>query len=236
MLLTLPHVLSAQQLAQVQSLLQEAEPRWRDGAESAGSQAKLVKRNAQLSHDDPAAQAIRHMVLDGLQQHPLFFSAVLPLRIFTPRINRYSGDSNAYGPHYDNAVRLLQQEGLGQGQQQAQYVRTDVSCTVFLNDMDDYEGGELCVHDTLGQQRVKLPAGHAVIYPGTRLHEVMPVTSGERLACFFWVESMVRSDEQRRQLYELDMAITALRQQGESAQTVQLTGVYHNLLRMWAST
>jgi PKHD-type hydroxylase len=235
MLLTLPHVLSAPQLAQVQSLLQEA--RWRDGAESAGSQAKWVKRNEQLGHDDPVAQAIRQMVLAGLQQHPLFFSAVLPLRTFTPRINRYSGSSNAYGPHFDNAVRLLQQSSQGQhSHPQDQYVRTDVSCTVFLNDPDDYDGGELCVHDTFGQHRVKLPAGHAVIYPGTSLHEVAPVTRGERLACFFWVESMVRSDEQRSQLYALDMAITALRQQGESEQTVQLTGVYHNLLRMWAST
>jgi len=225
MLLTLPHVLSTQQLAQIKNLMQEV--RWHDGAESAGSQAKQVKRNEQLGHDDPVAQAIRQMVLDGLQQHPLFFSAVLPLRIFTPRINRYSGTSNAYGLHFDNAIRLLQQ---------GQYVRTDVSCTVFLNDVDDYDGGELCVQDTFGQHRVKLPAGHAVIYPGTSLHEVTPVTRGERLACFFWIESMVRSDEQRRQLYELDMAITALRQQGESEQTVQLTGVYHNLLRMWAST
>jgi len=148
--------------------------------------------------------------------------------VFTPRINRYGGVTNHYGNHIDNAIRLLPS---------GQRVRTDVSCTVFLSDPGDYDGGELTVADTYGEQRVKLPAGHAVLYPGTSLHQVQPVTRGERLACFFWVESLVRSDEQRRLLYDMDLALLALRQQhGESPHTTALTGTYHNLLRMWADT
>ena len=230
MLLTLPDILSADDLAQAKALLASAP--WTDGRESAGPQARAVKNNHQLAHDSEAAQAIRHLVLNGLNRSALFFSAALPLRIFTPRVNRYAGASNHYGDHVDNAIRL---KNLGQGQ--TEYVRTDVSCTVFLNDPTHYDGGELTVSDTYGSRGVKLPAGHAVLYPGTSLHQVTPVTRGERLACFFWVQSMVRSDEQRRLLYELDMNLLALRQQhGETAETTALTGTYHNLLRMWAET
>jgi PKHD-type hydroxylase len=172
------------------------------------------------------------MVLNGLNRSPLFFSAALPLRIFTPRINRYGGEANTYGNHIDNAIRLKVSEA-----GQTEYVRTDVSCTVFLNEPDEYEGGELTVSDTYGTRGVKLPAGHAVLYPGTSLHQVTPVTRGHRVACFLWVQSMVRSDEQRRLLYELDMNILALRQQhGETPEATALTGTYHNLLRMWAQT
>ena len=147
--------------------------------------------------------------------------------MFTPRINRYQGEGH-YGMHYDNAI-LRRADG--------QQVRSDVSCTVFLNEPDEYEGGELVIHDTYGEQRVKLPAGSAVLYPGTSLHEVRPVTQGQRLACFFWIESMVRFDPQRALLHELDMAITSLREQhGETPETHTLTGTYHNLLRMWADT
>jgi PKHD-type hydroxylase len=171
------------------------------------------------------------MVLDGLNRSALFFSAALPLRIFTPRINRYGGEHNTYGNHIDNAVRL---KATAAG---TEYVRTDVSCTVFLNDPGEYDGGELTVSDTYGTRGVKLPAGHAVLYPGTSLHQVTPVKRGERLACFLWVQSMVRSDEQRRLLYELDMNLLALRQRhGETTETTGLTGTYHNLLRMWAET
>ena len=149
--------------------------------------------------------------------------------MFPPRLNRYGGDSNYYGNHIDGAVRYLPDSG--------QRVRTDVSCTVFLADPASYDGGELCIADTYGEQAIKLPAGHMVLYPGTSLHQVKPVTRGHRLACFFWIESMVRSDEQRRLLYELDMNLLALRQQhGDGAETTALTGVYHNLLRMWADT
>ena len=226
MLLSLPDILSLDDLRQAREALHNAP--WTDGGQSAGTQARAVKNNQQLPHDCEAAQTIRSLVLRGLDQNPRFFSAVLPLRVFTPRVNRYTGASNAYGNHIDNAVRV------GPA---GQRVRTDVSCTVFLNDPADYDGGELVVADTFGEHSVKLAAGQAVIYPGTSLHQVKPVTRGERLACFFWVQSMVRSDEQRRLLFELDMNLLALRQRhGETPETTALTGSYHNLLRLWADT
>jgi len=230
MLLSLPDILSPEDLNLARRLLADAP--WTDGRDSAGPQARTVKNNQQLPHDSEAAQAIRTMVLNGLNRSPLFFSAALPLRIFTPRVNRYGGEANTYGNHIDNAIRLKVNEA-----GHTEYVRTDVSCTVFLNEPDEYEGGELTVSDTYGTRGVKLPAGHAVLYPGTSLHQVTPVTRGHRVACFLWVQSMVRSDEQRRLLYELDMNILALRQQhGETNETTGLTGTYHNLLRMWAET
>ncbi|WP_332747224.1 Fe2+-dependent dioxygenase [Hydrogenophaga sp.] len=226
MLLTLPDILSPEDLRQARQALARAP--WVDGRESAGSQAREAKNNQQLPHDCEAAQAIRNLVLRGLDHNPRFFSAALPLKVFTPRINRYGGPANAYGNHIDNAVRVLPD---------GQRVRTDISCTVFLNDPADYDGGELVVADTYGEHRIKLPAGHAVIYPGTSLHQVRPVTRGERLACFFWVQSMVRSDEQRRLLFDLDMNLLALRQRhGETLETTALTGTYHNLLRQWSDT
>lgn len=225
MLLTLPDILSADDLAEIRALLADAP--WTDGRDSAGPQARTVKNNLQLPHDCAAAQRIRHLVLSSLDRSALFFSAALPLRVFTPRVNRYGGEANTYGNHVDNSIRIKADTG--------ERVRTDVSCTVFLNDPDSYDGGELTVADTFGTRGVKLPAGHAVLYPGTSLHQVTPVTRGQRVACFFWVQSMVRSDEQRRLLYELDMSLLALRQQhGETAETTALTGTYHNLLRMWA--
>lgn len=227
MLLHLPDILTADEVRQAQALLAEAP--WGDGRTGAGDQARQVKNNEQLDHDCAAAQAIRALVLRALDRSPLFFSAALPKRVFPPRLNRYGGDSNHYGNHIDGAVRYLPDSG--------QRVRTDVSCTIFLADPDSYDGGELCIADTYGEQAIKLPAGHMVLYPGTSLHQVKPVTRGYRLACFFWIESMVRSDEQRRLLYELDMNLLALRQQhGDGAETTALTGVYHNLLRMWADT
>ena len=230
MLITLPDILSPDDLAQAHHLLSEAN--WTDGRDSAGPQARTVKNNQQLAHGDPAAQAIRAMVLNGLNRSPMFFSAALPLRIFTPRINRYGGEANTYGYHIDNAIRLNATDSGA-----TEHVRTDVSCTVFLNDPDAYDGGELTVSDTYGTRGVKLPAGHAVLYPATSLHQVTPVTRGHRVACFLWAQSMVRSDEQRRLLYELDMNILALRQRhGETDETTGLTGAYHNLLRMWAET
>jgi len=230
MMLTIPDVLSTDDLRRAHSLLANtAQAPWADGRDSAGAQAALVKNNEQLPHDCEAAQEIRAMVLRGLDRSPSFFSAVLPKRVFTPRINRYGGTSNFYGNHVDGAVRFLPDTG--------QRVRTDVSCTVFLSKPGDYDGGELCVTDTHGEQLVKLPAGHLVLYPGTSVHQVRPVTRGHRMACFFWIESMVRSDEQRRLLYDLDMNLLALRQtHGETPETTALTGTYHNLLRMWADT
>jgi len=227
MLLTLPDILSPQELATARQWLADAP--WTDGRDSAGAQARQVKHNEQLPHDCEAASQIRAMVLRGLDRSPAFFSAALPKKVFTPHVNRYGVRGNAYGPHIDNAVRVV----AGSGER----VRTDLSCTVFLSDPSDYEGGELAIADTYGEHAVKLPAGHAVLYPGTSLHQVRPVTRGQRLACFFWIESMVRNGEQRRLLYELDMNLLRLRQQhGETAETTALTGTYHNLLRMWADT
>ncbi len=227
MLLHLPNILTPEEVQQAQALLVNAP--WGDGRKGAGELARQVKNNEQLDHDCEAARAIRSMVLAALDRSPLFFSAALPKRVFPPRLNRYGGGSNYYGNHVDGAVRYMPETG--------QRVRTDVSCTLFLSDPASYDGGELCIADTYGEQAVKLPAGHMILYPGTSLHQVKPVTRGYRLACFFWMESMVRSDEQRRLLYELDMNLLALRQaHGDSAETTALTGVYHNLLRMWADT
>ena len=231
MLLEIPDVLSPATLAALRRQLATAP--WQDGRESAGQQAREVKNNQQLPHDCDAAAAVRSRVLGALEGNALFLSAALPKRIFTPRVNRYSGAHNAYGQHVDNAIRTLAGPGGAAGQR----VRTDVSCTVFLSDPDTYDGGELQITDTFGDRRVKLPAGHVVLYPGTSLHQVLPVTRGERLACFFWIESLVRGDEQRRLLFEMDMALLALRNRnGETAETTALTGTYHNLLRMWAET
>jgi len=227
MLLHVPDILTADEVQQAQALLATAP--WGDGRKGAGDQARQVKNNEQLDHNCHEAQAIRALVLHALDRSPLFFSAALPKRVFPPRLNRYGGDSNYYGNHIDGAVRYLPDSG--------QRVRTDVSCTIFLTDPASYDGGELCIADTYGEQAIKLPAGHMVLYPGTSLHQVKPVTRGYRLACFFWIESMVRSDEQRRLLFDLDMNLLALRQQhGDGAETTALTGVYHNLLRMWADT
>lgn len=227
MLLHLPDVLTPEELSQAQALLAQAP--WTDGRKGAGELARQVKNNEQLDHDCDAARAIRSIVLSALDRNTTFFSAALPKKVFPPRLNRYAGDSNFYGNHIDGAVRYVPGSG--------ERLRTDVSCTLFLSDPADYDGGELCIADTYGEQAIKLPAGHMVLYPGTSLHQVRPVTRGERLACFFWSESLVRSDEQRRTLFELDMNLLALRQlHGDNAHTTALTGVYHNLLRQWADT
>lgn len=226
MILTLPDLLTPHDVQTARKLLADAA--WGDGRDSAGPQARAVKNNQQLPHDCEAATRIRVLVLAALERNPTFFAAALPKKIFTPRVNRYSGAANAYGDHIDNAIRLLPD---------GDRVRTDLSCTVFLSDPEAYDGGELTVADTYGTRGIKLPAGHAVLYPGTSLHQVTPVTRGERLACFFWVESLVRGDEQRRLLFELDVALMRLRQRhGECAETTALTGTYHNLLRLWADT
>ncbi len=231
MLIQIPDLLDAATLSSLREALKDAP--WTDGRASAGPQARQVKNNEQLPHQDGAATRVRTAVLQALDRSALFLTAALPKRIFTPRINRYSSASNHYGPHVDNAIRTLALPSQLAGQR----VRTDISCTVFLSDPESYDGGELCVSDTYGEQRIKLPAGHAVLYPGTSVHQVLPVTRGERLACFFWVESLVRSDEQRRLLFEMDMALLRLRERhGETDETTALTGTYHNLLRLWADT
>jgi PKHD-type hydroxylase len=227
MLLKIERVLSPEQLAQARALLAQAS--WEDGRLTAGSQAVGVKNNEQLPRDSRESRALQELVLRALEQHSLFFSAALPKRVLPPMFNRYGGAANTYGNHVDQAVRYLPGG--------VQRVRTDISCTLFLAEPHEYDGGELVIQDTYGEQRVKLAAGDMVLYPGTSVHRVEPVTRGHRVASFFWVESMVRSDEQRRLLHELDMALLRLRaEHGDSAATVQLTGTYHNLLRMWADT
>lgn len=227
MLLTLSQVLSAEELRRIRTLIDQAP--WDAGRNSAGRQALAVKNNEQMPHTCEQAREIRQIVLGALDRHPLFFSATLPKRVFPPRVNRYGGRTNAFGNHVDNAIRFAPDSGLR--------VRTDISCTLFFAEPDEYDGGELVMQDTAGARHIKLAAGDAVIYPGTTLHQVLPVTRGYRLACFFWIESMVRDIEQRRLLFDLDQTIINLRnQQGETGAAIALTGTYHNLLRMWADS
>lgn len=235
MLLRISQALNSHEVLQVRQLILSAD--WTDGRFTAGSQSGAVKNNLQLAEDLPAAQQARHLVSVALARNPMFVTGALPKTVYPPLFNRYGGDANHFGNHIDNAVRTHAAT--------ARHVRTDISCTLFLSDPASYNGGELVVQDTYGEQRIKFDAGDLVMYPGTSVHRVEPVTRGERLACFFWVESMVRLDVQRRLLYEMDMAITALRQrdlahrsgddfQPECQELVRLTGCYHNLLRMWA--
>lgn len=228
MLLQLKNLLSAEELSTARSLLGDQAP-WIDGRTSAGIQAVTQKNNEQLAQDSEASRTLQALILGALRRDPLFFSATLPRKIFNPLFNRYGGGSNFYGPHVDGAVL--------HSKASQEWVRTDVSCTVFLSDPADYDGGELLVQDTYGSRGVKLAAGDAVLYPGTSVHQVTPVTRGHRVASFLWIESMVRSDEQRRILFDLDMNLLKLRAQlGETPETTALTGVYHNLLRQWAQT
>ena len=227
MLLHLQNVLTAEELRTARAALASAS--WIDGRSTAGQQAVSAKNNQQLPQDGDTSRSLQALVLGALNRHALFFSATLPKKIFSPLFNRYGGSTNTYGKHVDGAVLHSRAGG--------EKVRSDVSCTLFLSQPDEYEGGELEIDDTYGTQRVKLPAGDMVIYPSTSVHRVAPVTAGHRIASFFWVESMVRSDEQRRLLFDLDMNLLRMRQeQGESELAVALTGTYHNLLRMWADT
>ena len=227
MLIRIPAVLSPEALARSHQLLADAP--WEPGEFTAGVQAAQVKNNLQLPATCAQAQALQAMVLGALEKHPLFFSATLPKKLFPPMFNRYEGVHNSYGDHVDKAVRYAPGSGVR--------VRTDISCTLFLAEPDSYDGGELVIADTFGEHRIKLAAGDAVVYPGTSVHRVEPVTRGARLASFFWIESMVRSDEQRRLLHDMDMALMRLRaRDGESDEAVALTGTYHNLLRLWADT
>jgi PKHD-type hydroxylase len=231
MLLRIQNVLTPDELTQVRELILSAN--WGDGRVTAGSQSGAVKNNRQLSEESDLAQQARHIVSVALARNPMFVTGALPKTVYPPLFNRYGQEANAFGDHIDNAVRTHAAT--------ARHVRTDISCTLFLSDPTSYEGGELVVQDTYGEQRIKFEAGDLVMYPGTSVHRVEPVTQGERLASFFWIESMVRQDAQRRLLFDMDMAILALRQKAqnesvESAEIVKLTGCYHNLLRMWADT
>lgn len=225
MLLHIPNVLTADEVAQMRQRLDTAE--WIDGRQTVGFQGAQVKRNEQLPDTSPVRRELGEIVLRALAKNPLFFSAALPLKYLPPRFNRYTG-GGTYGFHVDGAVM-----NLAQGEQ----LRSDVSCTLFLNDPDDYEGGELVISDTYGEHAVKLPAGDLIVYPSTSLHQVTPVTRGARIASFFWVQSLIRDDAKRRMLFEIDTALTRLRGTGGDNEAIlQLTGVYHNLLRQWAET
>lgn len=226
MLLHVPDVLSADELAYLQRTLASTD--WADGRETVGVQGAQVKRNEQLPDASPLKAELGRVVLAALERHPLFFAAALPLRILPPRFNRYQG-GGAYGFHVDGAVMVTTHEG------QRTQLRSDVSCTLFLSGPDDYDGGELVISDTYGEHEVKLPAGDLIVYPSSSLHRVNAVTRGVRLASFFWVQSMVRDDSARRMLLEMDTAIETLRAGGaDAAAVLQLTGVYHNLLRRWS--
>lgn len=224
MLLAIPDLLDLEQLATVRRMLDGAE--WVDGKVTAGPQSARAKNNQQLPEGSAAAEAIGDMVLTALQRNPLFVSAALPLRVFPPLFNRYQG-GHAFGNHVDNAIRQIGGTG--------HRIRTDLSATLFLSEPDEYDGGELTVEDTYGVHKVKLPAGDMVLYPASSLHSVTPVTRGARVASFFWIQSMIRDDGRRMLLFDLDVSIQQLsRDVPAHPSVVQLTGVYHNLLRQWA--
>ena len=227
MLLSIPDVLSAQEVVEARQLLDQAE--WVDGRVTAGHQSARSKDNMQIPENSPLARQLGEKILAALARNPLFVSAALPLRVFPPLFNRYSG-GQSFGTHVDNAIRQIPGT--------PHRIRTDLSATLFFANPTEYDGGELCVEDTYGLQSVKLPAGHMVLYPSTSLHHVRPVTRGARVCSFFWIQSMVRDDGQRSILFDLDLAIQRLGRdladnQTASQTAVQLTGVYHNLLRQW---
>ena len=227
MLLHVPRVLTPDAVGRCSGILHDAD--WQDGTITAGTQSGQVKNNRQLPENALASQAARAIVVDALANSALFFSGALPKKTFPPLFNRYDRDANSFGNHIDNAVRTSAVTGA--------WVRTDLSATLFLSEPTDYDGGELIIEDTFGTQSVKLAAGDLILYPASSVHRVEPVTRGMRLASFFWIESMVRSDDQRRLLYEMDSAIITLRERhGDTDEAVRLTGVYHNLLRLWAET
>jgi len=223
MLLHIPRILDRGQVEHMRRMLERAD--WTDGRETVGNQGAKVKRNRQLPDASPLRAELGRIVLAAAARQPLYHAATLPLRTLAPRFNRYEGGGH-YGDHVDGSVMALPDGG---------QLRSDISCTLFLSDPDDYDGGELIVSDTYGEHEVKLPAGDAVIYPSSSLHRVQPVTRGARLAAFFWVQSLVRDDGRRRLLFQLDASIQRLTGTGADHDAVlQLTGIYHNLLRQWA--
>ncbi|HET9319518.1 MAG TPA: Fe2+-dependent dioxygenase [Bryobacteraceae bacterium] len=225
MLLAIPEVLSAAQVVQARQILDTAE--WVDGKVTAGHQSAQVKDNQQLHERSTEAQQLGQLILTALGQNAMFISAALPLRVFPPLFNKYSG-GQSFGTHVDNAIRQVPGTG--------HRIRTDLSATLFFAQPEEYDGGELVVEDTYGVHSVKLPAGHMVLYPSTSLHHVRPVTRGARIASFFWIQSMVRDDGERTLLFDLDTAIQRVTREAPAASSsaVQLTGIYHNLMRRWA--
>ena len=224
MLLQIPDVISAEQVAQARQMLEASQ--WVDGRVTAGHQSAMAKHNLQLPEEHPVARQLGDMILGALQRNSLFIAAALPLRVFPPLFNKYEA-GQSFGNHVDNAIRQVTGTAVR--------IRTDLSATLFLAEPDEYEGGELLVEDTYGVHSVKLPAGHLVLYPSSSLHNVRAVTRGARIASFFWIQSMLRDDAERTLLFDLDTAIQRLTVDiPDHPAALQLTGVYHNLLRRWA--
>lgn len=224
MLLQVPEVLSAEQIVQCRKVLEAAE--WVDGRITAGHQSARAKDNQQLREDLDEARQLGDAIIGQLESNPLFMSAALPLKVFPPLFNRYQ-DGQSFGNHVDNAIRQVAGT--------PHRVRTDLAATLFFSNPDEYDGGELVVEDLYGVQSVKLPAGHLILYPASSVHHVRPVTRGVRLASFFWIQSMVRDDGERTILFDLDVAIQRLMSDvPDHRSVVELTSLYHNLLRRWA--
>lgn len=225
MLVNIPDLLSADVVMQLRKQLDLGQ--WVDGRGTSGYIAASQKKNLQLAETDPQAISVGNHILDKLSQNARFISATLPLKILSPMFNAYASEQE-YGFHIDNAIRVDPHTG--------ERIRADISATLFLSEPDEYEGGELIIQDTYGEQRVKMPAGHMVVYPSTSLHRVTPVTRGKRVAAVLWIQSMVRDDAQRTMLFEMDNTIQQLAGElGEHSSVVSLTGIYHNLVRRWAS-
>lgn len=224
MLITIPDVLSPDEVAHCRRLLAAAP--WQDGKASAGAQAAHSKNNRQIPFGSEQAEALGRIVLGALSQNALFLSAALPKTILPPMFNAYGPGEN-FGVHVDNAIRVMPD---------GSRIRTDLSMTLFFSNPEDYEGGELVIETLYGAQEVKLPAGHMVLYPSTSLHQVLPVTRGERVSSFFWLQSMIRDDSARTMLFDLDQSIQSLSLTlgTDNAEVVSLTGLYHNLIRKWA--
>ena len=224
MMLHIPEILNKAEVAEFRLLLSQSN--WTDGRATVGEQGAQVKRNRQLPIDSPLARQLGEIILQRLYQNPLFLAAAIPHRSVPPLFNCYAGGEH-YGLHVDGAIRLLPGSNLS--------LRTDVSSTLFLSEPEEYVGGELQVLDSYGAHEVKLPAGDLILYPSTSLHQVLPVTEGERVCSFFWTQSMVKDDAKRAMLFELDSSIQSLRGKiGDAPEVLSLTGHYHNLLRQWA--
>ncbi len=224
MLLQIRNVLTAEQVARGRRVLEEAE--WVDGRVTAGHQSARAKDNLQVPENHPLARELGETIVSALERHPLFLSAALPFRVFPPLFNRYEG-GQSFGSHVDNAVRQVPGT--------PHRIRTDLSATLFFTEPHEYEGGELVIEDLFGVHQVKLPAGHMVLYPASSLHQVRPVTRGARLAAFFWIQSLVRDDGERTLLFDLDRAIQSIGSEiPDHPAVLELTNVYHNLLRRWA--
>lgn len=227
MLVTIPDVLTKEQVAECRRLMDQAE--WVDGNVTSGHQSALAKKNMQLPEGSAVARQVGDMIQDALGQNAQFIAAALPLKVYPPLFNRYAGGQE-FGTHVDNAIRHLRGTNFR--------IRSDLSCTLFLSEPEDYDGGELTIEDVYGEQKVKLPAGHMVLYPSSSLHHVTPVIRGSRVSSFFWLQSMVREDSQRTLLYQMDTTIQQLAADmgHNDARVISLTGIYHNLLRRWADS